>query len=51
MREGNIKLKEIVWENKPTRLLGVYEGQAIAWCAFKIDPLMTKIFINLHICF
>lgn len=27
-------MKKIVWANKPTGLLGLYEGQAIAWCAF-----------------
>jgi GNAT superfamily N-acetyltransferase len=33
--EGNKRaMKEIVWENKPAGLLGLYEGQAIAWCAF-----------------
>jgi GNAT superfamily N-acetyltransferase len=33
--EGNKNaIKEIVWEGKPTGLIGLYEGQAIAWCAF-----------------
>ena len=33
--EGNKNaMKEIVWNNKPAGLLGLYEGQAIAWCAF-----------------
>lgn len=27
-------LKELVWENRPVGLLAIYEGQAIAWCAF-----------------
>jgi len=27
-------MQEIVWENKPTGLLGIYKKQAIAWCAF-----------------
>jgi len=27
-------MKELVWENKPAGVLGLYEGQAIAWCAF-----------------
>jgi len=27
-------MKEIVWGNKPAGLLALYEGQAIAWCAF-----------------
>jgi GNAT superfamily N-acetyltransferase len=28
------KMKELVWENKPTGMLAFYEGRAIAWCAF-----------------
>ena len=27
-------MKNIVWEGRPTGLLALYEGQAIAWCAF-----------------
>ncbi len=27
-------MKEIVWEGRPAGILGIYEGQAIAWCAF-----------------
>lgn len=27
-------MKELVWENKPTGLLGFYQDQPIAWCAF-----------------
>ena len=27
-------MKELVWNNKPAGILGLYEGQAIAWCAF-----------------
>lgn len=27
-------MKEIVWEDKPAGMLGLYDGQAIAWCAF-----------------
>ena len=27
-------MKEIVWEDKPAGILGLYEGEAIAWCAF-----------------
>jgi GNAT superfamily N-acetyltransferase len=27
-------MKKIVWDNKPAGILGLYEGQAIAWCAF-----------------
>jgi hypothetical protein len=33
--EGNKNaMKEIVWERKHAGILGIYEGQAIAWCAF-----------------
>jgi hypothetical protein len=33
--EGNKKaMKEIVWNNKPAGILGCYEGEAVAWCAF-----------------
>ena len=27
-------LKNIVWQDKPTGMLGFYEDEAIAWCAF-----------------
>jgi len=27
-------IKELVWAGKPTGILGFYEGQPIAWCAF-----------------
>jgi GNAT superfamily N-acetyltransferase len=27
-------MKELVYAGKPTGVLGIYEGQAIAWCAF-----------------
>lgn len=27
-------MKTLVWENRPTGILGFYEGQPIAWCAF-----------------
>jgi GNAT superfamily N-acetyltransferase len=27
-------MKELVWDNQPTGILGIYEGQAIGWCAF-----------------
>jgi len=39
-REGKVEdgnknaMKELVWENKPAGILGFYDGQAIAWCAF-----------------
>ena len=26
-------MKELVWQNKPAGLLGIMEGEAIAWCA------------------
>jgi GNAT superfamily N-acetyltransferase len=33
--QGNKEaLKELVWNNKPTGILALYEGRAIAWCAF-----------------
>jgi len=33
--DGNkAALKELVWKERPTGILGFYEGQAIAWCAF-----------------
>lgn len=33
--DGNKRaMKEIVWKGKPAGILGLYEGQAIAWCAF-----------------
>jgi len=33
--EGNkLAMKEIVWEDRPAGLLGLFEGNAIAWCAF-----------------
>jgi GNAT superfamily N-acetyltransferase len=27
-------MQKLVWNNKPTGIIGFYEGQAIAWCAF-----------------
>jgi GNAT superfamily N-acetyltransferase len=27
-------MKELVWNDKPAGILGFFEGQAIAWCAF-----------------
>lgn len=33
--DGNkIAMKEIVWNNKPTGILAIYQNQAIAWSAF-----------------
>ncbi len=33
--DGNkAAMHELVWKNKPTGIIGLYEGQAIAWCAF-----------------
>ena len=33
--DGNkLHMKELVWENKPTGVLAIYDGQAIGWCAF-----------------
>ena len=32
--DGNMEMmKELVWENKPTGMIALYEGIAIAWCA------------------
>jgi len=32
--DGNkIKMKDLVWNNRPTGILTFYEGEAIAWCA------------------
>ena len=33
--EGNKNaMKELVWNNQPAGLMALYEGRAIAWCAF-----------------
>lgn len=33
--DGNkSRMKELVLENKPTGILGIYDGQALGWCAF-----------------
>ncbi len=33
--DGNKKaMHDIVWKNRPTGILALYEGQVIAWCAF-----------------
>jgi len=33
--DGNkLAMKEIVWNDKPAGVLGFYEDQPIAWCAF-----------------
>ena len=35
VEDGNKNaMKELVWENKPVGILGLYDGLAIAWCAF-----------------
>jgi GNAT superfamily N-acetyltransferase len=35
VEDGNKNaIKELVWEGKPVGLIGLLEGQAIAWCAF-----------------
>ena len=31
---NKLAMKEIVWKNKPAGILGFYEGEPIAWCAF-----------------
>ena len=42
--DGNKKLmKKLVWENKPTGILGFYKGQAIAWCAFAPREVFVKL--------
>ena len=41
--DGNkIAMKELVWSGAPTGLLGLYEGKAIAWCAFSPREDFTK---------
>lgn len=32
--ENKNAMKELVWDHKPTGILGFYEGQPIGWCAF-----------------
>jgi GNAT superfamily N-acetyltransferase len=33
--DGNRQaMKALVWAGKPTGILGIYEGEAVAWCAF-----------------
>lgn len=33
--EGNKQaMKQLVWDGKPTGLMAIHEGKAIAWCAF-----------------
>ena len=32
--ENKTAMKDLVWKERPTGVLGFYEGQAIAWCAF-----------------
>jgi GNAT superfamily N-acetyltransferase len=35
IEEGNKDaMKELVWQNKPVGVIALYEGEAIAWCAF-----------------
>ena len=35
LNDGNKEtMKELVWAELPTGVLGIYEGQAIGWCAF-----------------
>ena len=35
LEDGNKNaMKDLVWSGAPTGLLGIYEGKAIAWCAF-----------------
>jgi GNAT superfamily N-acetyltransferase len=42
--EGNkSEMKKIVWDNKPTGIIGFYKGQPIAWCAFAPREVYLKI--------
>lgn len=42
--EGNKSaMKKIVWDGKPAGLLAMYEGQAVAWCAFAPREDFVKI--------
>jgi len=35
VNDGNkSRMKKIVWEGKPAGLLGLYNGEPVAWCAF-----------------
>src|ERR1035437_7757101 len=35
VNDGNKSaMKKLVWGDKPTGILGFYDGQPIAWCAF-----------------
>lgn len=44
LNEGNKnQMKKLVWENKPTGILGFYNEQAIAWCAFAPREVYVKI--------
>ncbi|PJA99352.1 MAG: GNAT family N-acetyltransferase [Ignavibacteriales bacterium CG_4_9_14_3_um_filter_30_11] len=36
-------MKKLVWSNKPTGMLGFYDEQAIAWCAFAPRENFLKI--------
>jgi GNAT superfamily N-acetyltransferase len=41
---GNKKaMKDLVWKNKPTGILGIYKGEAIAWCALAPREDFTKL--------
>lgn len=42
--DGNkMAMKNIVWKDKPTGILGFYQDQAIAWCAFAPREDFTKL--------
>jgi GNAT superfamily N-acetyltransferase len=43
-KNGNKKaMKKLVWADKPTGILGFYEDQPIAWCAFAPRENFVKI--------
>ncbi len=42
--EGNKNaMKELVWNNQPAGLMALYEGRAIAWCAFAPRENFSKL--------
>jgi uncharacterized protein (DUF1697 family)/GNAT superfamily N-acetyltransferase len=42
--EGNKKrMKQLVWKNQPTGILGMYKGQAISWCAFAPREVILRL--------
>jgi GNAT superfamily N-acetyltransferase len=42
--DGNkSEMKKIVWDSKPTGIIGFYKGQPIAWCAFAPREVYLKV--------